>query len=360
MPILVEAAKPTFVEAKKQKVKIPQPKNLATAPRGELRDLKDRYLMWLVSTGYAETTVDGSHSDLEWLLRYLDMRGVARAADMTREVLENYSVWVRERQNHYHEDRKVSQAQVLHRLTTLKSFCRWLTKEMIVLQDPAEDLETPRMPTNMPRVILTQEEIRKLLDMPELRSPIGYRDKALLELLYATGLRTQELFSLRVSDLDFKARTVFVRKGKGNKDRLIVVASEALGYVREYIEKVRPRFAKNIKGNDRRLKHMKNGDDGTLFLNFTGAKVEMNRLCHIIKTYTKAAGIDKHITAMTFRHSIASHLLENGMDMRFIQEFLGHVKMTTTQIYAKVTLSGLRKHYNKHHPREKRFRGAAA
>lgn len=355
MSTLIEAAKPA---PNRPKVKIPQPKDLATVPKGELREYKERYLFWLVTTGYAETTVEGSHSDLEWLLRYLDMRGVARVADMTSEVLENYAVWVRERQNHYHEDRRVSQAQVLHRLTSLKSFCRWLTKEMVVLQDPSEDLELPRLPVNMPKVILTQEEVRKVLDMPELRSPIGYRDRALLELLYATGLRTQELLSVRISDLDFKARTVFVRKGKGNKDRLIVVASEALGYVREYIEKVRPRFAKCAKGNDRRLKHMKNGDDGTLFLNFTGAKVEMNRLCHIIKTHTKAAGIDKHVTAMTFRHSIASHLLENGMDMRFIQEFLGHVKMTTTQVYAKVTLSGLRKHYNKHHPREKRFRGA--
>lgn len=340
----------TLVEAVKPPVKIPRPRNPDAAPKGELRDFKERYLVWLFSTGYAETTIEGSHSDLEWLLRYLDSRGVARVADMTREVLENYAVWVRERQNHYHEDRRVSLAQVLHRLTTLKSFCRWLTKEMVVLQDPAEDLELPRMPPNIPRVILTQEEARKILDVPEIRSPVGYRDKALLELLYATGLRTMELLSLRVSDLDFKARTVFVRKGKGNKDRLIVAASEALGYVREYIEKVRPRFAKR----------MKKGDDGTLFLNHTGAKVEMNALCYIIKKNTKAAGIDKHVTAMSFRHSIASHLLENGMDLRFIQEFLGHEKITTTQIYAKVTLSGLRKHYNKHHPREKRFRGAAA
>jgi len=341
---------PALVEPVKPKARIPQPKDLASVPKGELRELKERYLAWLVSTGYAETTVTGSHSDLEWLLRYLDTRAVARAADMTREVLEGYAVWVRERQNHYHEDRRVSLAQVLHRLTTLKSFCRWLTKEMIVLQDPAEDLELPRLPPNIPRVILTQEEVREILDVPELRSPVGYRDKALLELLYATGLRTKELLSLRVSDLDYKARTVFVRKGKGNKDRLIVAASEAMGYVREYAEKVRPRFAKR----------MKKGDDGTLFINQTGAKVEMNALCFIIRKNVKAAGIGKHVTAMTFRHSIASHLLENGMDMRFIQEFLGHEKMTTTQVYAKVTLSGLRKHYNKHHPREKRFRGAAS
>lgn len=341
---------PTLVEAAKPQIKIPRLKNLDAVPKGELRDFKDRYLVWLVATGYAQTTVTGSHSDLEWLLRYLDSRAITRAADMTREVLDNYSLWVREQHNRYHENRRVGQAQILHRLTTLKSFCRWLTKEMIVLQDPTEELELPRMPSCLPRVILTEQEARKILDAPELRSPVGYRDKALLELLYATGLRTSELLALRVSDLDFKARTVFVRQGKGNKDRLIVVASEALGYVREYIEKVRPRFCK----------HMKSRDDGRLFLTQTGAKVEINALCFIIRRTAKAAGVGKHVTAMTFRHSIASHLLENGMDMRFIQEFLGHEKMTTTQVYAKVTLSGLRKHYNKHHPREKRFRGAAA
>lgn len=335
MPTLVEAAKPKAAPARRA--------------AGEIRGLKDRYIAWLLSTGYAEATYKNAHADLEWLLRYLEMQAVSRIADMTSEVLDGYSLWMRDRQNAYHENRAITLSTVLHRLTSLKGFCRWLVKEMVVFQDPAEDLEIPRMPAQMPKVILTQEEARKLLDAPDLRSPVGYRDKALLELLYATGTRTSELLKLRVSDLDFKARTVFVRKGKGNKDRLLVVASEALGYTREYVEKVRPRFAKR----------MKKGDDGTLFLNYTGAKVEINAICAIIRRTTKAAGLDKHITALTFRHSIASHLLENGMDIRFIQEFLGHEKMSTTQVYAKVTLSGLRKHYNKHHPRERRFRGVA-
>lgn len=336
---------PTLIEGSKAK-KAPRP--IATKTKGELRDLKDRYMTWLISTGYAEATVKNSHADLEWLLRYLDMRAVSRVADITPELLEAYSLWLRDRNNCYHESRTISLTHVVHRLNTLKSFCRWLQKEMVILQDPTEDIEFPRMPSRLPRVILTQEEARKLLNAPDLRSPVGYRDKALLELLYATGVRTSELLKLRVSDLDYKARTAFVRKGKGNKDRLIVVPSEALGYAREYAEKVRPNFAKR----------MKNGDDGTLFLNYTGAKIEINALCHILKKNTKLAALDKHVTALTFRHSIASHLLENGMDIRFIQEMLGHEKMSTTQVYTKVTLSGLMKHYNKHHPRERRFRGA--
>jgi integrase/recombinase XerD len=152
---------------------------------------------------------------------------------------------------------------------------------------------------------------------------------------------------MKVADLDFKARSVFVRKGKGNKQRLIVVPPEPMGYAREYVEKVRPCFAGRMKG----------GDDGTLFLNYTGARIEINGLCALIKKNAKLAKLDKHVTALTFRHSIASHLLENGMDIRFIQEMLGHAKMSTTQIYSKVTLTGMMKHYNKHHPREKRFRG---
>jgi integrase/recombinase XerD len=340
----------TPLEARRSPVRIPRLRNPDAAPKGELRDLKERYLAWLVSTGYAEATVVGAHSDLEWLLRYLDSRGVARAADVTREVLENYAVWVRERQNAYHEHRAVSLAQVLHRLNTVKSFCRWLVKNMVLLQDPAEDLELPRMQPKLPLTILTQEEARKILSVPDLRLPVGYRNKAMLELLYATGLRSRELFRLRVSDLDFKARTVFVRQGKGNKDRLLAAPAEAMGYVREYVEKVRPRFASRAR----------NRDDGTLFLNSTGAKVQKGTLCLIVREHAKAAGLSKRVMPMTFRHSIASHLLENGMNVRFIQEFLGHSRLDTTQVYAKVTLTGLLKHYNKHHPREKRFRGAAA
>ena len=342
MPAILEAAKP--------QVRMPKLKDPASASKGEFRELKDRYLAWLISTGYAETTVKGAHADLEWLLRYMESRAVKRAADMTPEVLESFSVWLRDKKNCYHEHQPLSLAHIVHRLTTLKCFCRWLVKQMVILQDPSEDLEMPRLGERLPRVILTQEEARAVLDAPDLRSPVGYRDKALLELLYATGVRTNELVKLRVSDLDFKARSVFVRKGKGNKQRLVVVPPEPMGYAREYVEKVRPRFAKHTKG----------GDDGILFLNYTGAHVEINGLCSLIRKNAKLAKLDKHITALTFRHSLGSHLLENGMDIRFIQELLGHEKMSTTQVYTKVTLSGLKKHYNKHHPREKKFRGAAA
>lgn len=315
------------------------------APSAEFQQLKDRFLAWMIATRYAETSIKGAHADLEWLYKFLGLRDIKRAADVTPEVLNDYSLWLRERENKSHKGQKLSMAHILHRLTGVKSFCKWLADQMIVLCDPAENLDLPRIVQSLPQVILTQAEARKFLAAPDLRSPVGYRDKALLELLYSTGVRTAELFKLKVSDFDATARTIMIRQGKGGKDRLIPLPVLSSGYVKEYAERVRPKFAKNQKR-----------EDGALFLNWTGSPLEKNRLCDIFRRTAKAAGVDKRVTPMALRHSIASHLLENGMDVRYIQEFLGHEKLTTTQIYAKVTLSGLRKHFNKHHPKEKRVR----
>jgi integrase/recombinase XerD len=311
----------------------------------ELRELKDRYISWMIATRYADETVRGQHHDLEFFYRYLAMQGVLRIADVTTELLEAYSLWLRERPNAYHAGKTIATNTVYYRIHAAKQFFKWLAQNMIVLQDPAEDLELPRFTRGLPQVILTQEEARRLLDAPDLRSPVGYRDKAVLEVVYATGIRSGELRKLKVSDFDAKARTLFVHQGKGGKDRIIPLPARAAGYLAEYLDKVRPRFAKRMKG----------GDDGTLFLNFTGGRLnKRDQLRAMFDRCCKPAGIDKHVTCMVLRHSIATHLLENGMGLRYIQEFLGHEDMRTTTLYSKVTLKGLRKHYNKHHPKERR------
>lgn len=309
--------------------------------RSDLRKLKERYLAWMIASRYADTTVKGAHADLEAFLRFLEFKEIAKISDVTTQVLNDYSLWLRERK----EDGKSSSVlHIKHRLIGVRQFFSWLTKEMEILYNPAEDLELPKTPQNLPKTIITQAEAQRLLDAPDLTSPVGYRDKALLELVYATGIRTMELFNLKVEHVDLKVRTLFVKQGKGNKDRIIPLPVTTVSYLKEYMEKIRPRFAQG----------MRNGDDGTLFINYTGGKLDMSRVSEIFHRNEKLANLDKHITPMTLRHSIASHLLENGMDIRYIQEFLGHEKLSTTQGYAKVTLSGLRKMYNKHHPKEKR------
>jgi len=190
---------------------------------------------------------------------------------------------------------------------------------------------------------LSQEEARRLLDAPDLRSPVGYRDKAILEPCYATGIRTSEVLRLQLSDFDVAGRAVLVREGKCQKDRIIPLPAVTTQYVKEYMERVRPKFIGNLRCHQ-----------NPLFLNWTGYPVKPSDLYALFRKNLKAARTDKSATPMTLRHSIASHLLENGMGIRYIQEFLGHERLKTTEIYAKVTLTGLRKHYNKHHPREKR------
>jgi integrase/recombinase XerD len=316
------------------------------APSAEIQDLKDRYMAWMMATGYAEDSLKAAHSDLEWLFRFLAARGIARIADVTPEILNDYSLWFREHKSSKNEGQTLSLMHVAQRLTGVRQFFKWLAKQMIVLYDPAEDLEVPKIHRGLPRTILTQEEARRLLDAPDLESPVGYRDKALLELLYATGVRTKELIRLKVEDVNLKDQTIFIRQGKYRKDRLIPVPVVTAGYLKEYIERVRPRFIKSM--------YRRGEDQGFLFLSYTGTHFLANRLKDIFKRAKAAAGIDKPVTAMVLRHSIASHLLENGMEMRYIQEFLGHERMVSTQVYAKVTLSGLRKHYNKAHPKERR------
>ncbi len=317
------------------------------APSSELQDLKDRYLSWLIATRYAEATVKAAHTNVEWLYKFLGGAGIARIADVTPEVLNDYSLWLRELRRGSQEGPALGNRHLHFRLDGAKQFFKYLSRNMIVLYDPAEDLELPNLHIKLPQVLLTQAEVRKFLDAPDLRGPVGYRDKAMLELIYATGLRAGEVYRLKVGDLDFKAKTVMVRRGKGAKDGIVPLPALTAGYLKEYVEKVRPKFAKGMKG----------GDDGTLFISFHGGKFDRGKMCGTFKRVGKLAGLEKRVTAMTLRHAIASHLLENGLGIRFIQEFLRHEKLETTQLYAKVSLLDLRKKYNKHHPKEKRVNG---
>lgn len=331
--------------ASKTAVSIPPPpkKPIKHGPRAyradnELWDYKDRFIAWMKNTGYSPVSVKGAHADLSWFLRWLEPMNVVRVADITAETLEHYSFSLRELRNGL----PPSPGHVARRLYSLKNFFKWLMTEAAVLYDPAEDLELPKLPQELPHTILDQKEVRRFLDAPNLRSPVGYRDKALLELAYGSGVRTAELVGLKTSAIDVKRNVVIVRQGKGRKDGEVPVPPLTMLWVKEYIEKVRPAFAARRRR-----------DDGTLWLNYTGGVLDKNRLVGVFKHYRQVAGLDKHVTTLTLRHSIASHLLENGMDIRSIQVFMRHEKLSTTQIYSKVTLTGLDKHYRRAHPRER-------
>lgn len=332
---------PQLEERTAEKETVPQP-----VPKSEPREMAERYLAWLAATRYSGASIKSYGTDVKWFLRYLEAQGIERIADVTAQMLADYSICLRNQGNTFHKDSKISLSHVSHRLFAIKQFFGWLAEQMIILADPSADLDFPRRPITLPRTILTQQEAQRLVDAPDMKTPAGYCDKALLEVVYSTGIRSSELVRLKVSDFDPKNRTLYVKEGKWGKDRILPLPVISAGYMKEYIARVRPKFTKTLKC-----------ENGILFLTWTGSPLYPDGLTKIFKRTSKAAGIDKRVTCMVLRHSIASHLLENGMDIRYIQEFMGHENLRTTQIYSKVTLDGLRKRYNKAHPEEKRGRG---
>lgn len=311
---------------------------------GELWDVKDRYMAWMVASGFAAETRHGANATQLSLISFLEHLGVRRIVDVAPETLRDYSLWLRQRRDPRMPNKGLSVKHIYHRLIGVKKFFRQLTRQGTILCDPAEDLELPKTPQVLPRTILTAAETKRLLQAPDVLTLVGYRDRAVLETLYSTAIRTSELRKLKITDVDFENRLLNIIQGKGGKDRIMPLPPVAAGYLREYLGKIRPKLAEQWRKDDK----------GTFFLNHTGAPLSAHQIGEILYSARRKAGIDKPVTAMTMRHSIATHLLENGMDIRAIQEFMGHDKLGTTEVYARVTLSGLRKHFNRYHPRERR------
>lgn len=306
---------------------------------GELWDLHDQFLVWMRGTGFAEASVKGAHSDLSWFLRFLGGHGWKGIQRIDLKRLQLYAMSLRQEKNGI----KPSMRHVVRRLTTVRNFFQWARIQRVIKTDPAADLEIPRVPSSLPKVVLSLDEVNRLLEACDMRSPVGFRDRVLLELLYATGVRTSELFGVHAEDIDFVQNRLRIRRGKGGKEGLIPVPGYTLGGVKEYIEKIRSRWVRLSKGRDR----------GVLFLSYTGTPMDKNGIGALFKRARKAAGIERNITPLGIRHSISTHLLEAGMGLRYIQELLRHEKPETTAGYSAVTVGGLRKHFAVHHPREK-------
>lgn len=204
-----------------------------------------------------------------------------------------------------------------------------------------------RLPRELPKIILTEDQVERLLAAPYLGSPVGYRDRAILEVFFGAGLRPHSLVRLKATDLDHEASTVRVRHGKGGKTGIIPVPGVALAYCREYAKNVRPLFIKERK------------DSGTLFLTHNGFPLNATRMVEIFKRCRESAGLDLHVTAKVLRDTLGTMLLESGMDSRFVQEILQHEKLSTTQLYMRVTMKGLRKNYDLAHPMERAARRGA-
>jgi len=229
-----------------------------------------------------------------------------------------------------------SVATVARRLSALRCFYQWMHREGLVSEDPTVDLEAPRLQKKLPRV-MSVAEVERLLEQPDPSTPIGLRDRAMLELLYATGVRVSEIVYLDTQDVNWELSYIRCR-GKGGKERVVPFGSVAQLWLERYLRHARPRLARS-------------GHDPALFLNHQGKRLTRQGFWKIVKKYARQAGISRAIAPHSLRHSFATHLLENGADLRAVQEMLGHADISTTQIYTHITRTRLREVYARAHPR---------
>lgn len=220
-------------------------------------------------------------------------------------------------------------------LASIRSFYQYIAKNKIIEHDPTVELESPKVQKKLPQILSTQE-VELLLEQPKCVDLKGYRDKAMLELLYATGIRVSELISLNSSDINLDMG--FIRCNKGTRERMIPIGSIAINALKEYLSKARGLM-------------IQDSEEKALFVNVNGKRLTRQGFWKIIKQYKNQAKINKDITPHTLRHSFAAHLLENGADLRSIQEMLGHSDISSTQIYAQIAKNKIKEIYKKTHPR---------
>jgi len=278
--------------------------------------------------GLSPRTQEAYQRDLARFAEYAESKGVGVPSDITARLLREYV---------YHlKDLGLSPASIRRNVSAIRTYFRFLTGDGLVVHDPSERLETPKRWRSLPDV-LTVEEVQQLLASPTLDDALVFRDRALLELAYGAGLRVSEWITLGVRDLLLEEGLVRVF-GKGSKERLVPIGRSAIGAAAIYLRELRPRLE---KGEGK----------GVLFLNARGKPLTRMGAWKILRGHVERAGITKHVSPHTLRHSFATHLLEGGADLRAVQEMLGHVDIATTQIYTHVDREYLRQVHRSYHPR---------
>lgn len=283
-----------------------------------------------VELGLAQNTRLAYLRDLRLLQKTFNYKSSEELLEVNRQQLLAYLVQLRQ------AGRNAS--TVARKLASIKAFYRFLTAERYIRRNPAEVLEAANRGLHLPKV-LSVAEVDALLDTPNLGTPDGYRDKTMLEVLYATGMRVSELVNVPLKNVDLKMEYVIVM-GKGSKERMLPLGRTALHYLEHYISVVRPQ-----------LLHGKPDSSKALFVTGWGGPMTRERFYEIIVAYGQSAGLSKKVTPHMLRHSFATHLLNNGTDLRVVQELLGHADISTTQIYTHLDIERLREVYDKTHPR---------
>lgn len=287
---------------------------------------------------YSPATISSYSDHLRMFFAYLGAIDVRDVKRVTREHLQNYRLRLSEHRSA--EGQGYSVLTVCLKVRAVKRMFEYLEATNRILVNPAETLKEPKKETRLPRAVLTVAEARKILDAPNLSLVHGIRDRALLEVLYSTGVRVEEVTGLTIFDCDLQGGMLRV-KGKGSKDRVIPFGRHAVRFLKEYLTKVRPHYTRNNKA------------ERCLFINQLGKPLSKQMVEIQVRKYGKAAGIQKRVTPHVFRHTFATELLRNGADITAVQKMLGHSDLSVTHLYTRVAGVEVKKTHRLSHPRER-------
>lgn len=304
-------------------------------PHSALGSLMEEHLEWLLINNYSEDTAEHARWSIADFIRWAEQRGMQHPMEVTRPILESY-----QRSLYYY---RKGNGQPLtfrtqhSRLAPVRRWFRWLVRNNHILHNPASDLDLPRMEKRLPKTILSADEVEHVMVVPDIRTPVGLRDRAILETFYSSGVRRRELINLKLYDIDRERATLTIRQGKGKKDRMIPMGERALAWVEKYLREARPLLAVEP-------------DDATLFLTQYGEPFHPDAMSYLARDYIAQANLGKSGSCHTFRHTMATLMLEGGADIRYIQQMLGHAELSTTEIYTHVAIRKLQQIHAATHP----------
>lgn len=282
-----------------------------------------------VELGLSANTRQAYERDLRLFCKMLGFKNSDALINVSREQITGYMTQLKEK--------GLAAATIARKLAAIKAFYRFMTAEGYMDANPAEVVEAGTKGIKLPRV-LSEDEVVRLLNQPDITTSEGFRDRTMLEVLYATGMRVSELINLTLERVDLNMKYI-IAFGKGSKERIVPLGSVAAEFLQQYLEKVRPKLTHADRNTN------------IVFLAFGGHELTRQRFWQIIRAYGRKANINKALTPHILRHSFATHLLDNGADLRSVQELLGHSDISTTQIYTHLTNKRLRDIYAKAHPR---------
>lgn len=294
----------------------------------ELQRILDDYLHYLkAERGLSDNTVSSYGMDLQQFIGYLKEQEIDNLNDVDKQVIIDYLDYLMKKGK--------ANSSIVRCVTSLRKFFQTMKQDGIIDENPMLTIETPKSEKHLPEVLST-EEVEMLLNAPDVTQTLGLRNRAILELMYATGLRVSEVVNLRLEDLHLDVG-IIQTIGKGRKERIVPIGDEAITWINNYLRDARPELCKTRRSP-------------FLFVNFHGERLTRQGVWKNLKNEVRKAGITKNVTPHTLRHSFATHILENGADLRIVQELLGHSDISTTQIYTHISKKRLSEIYDTTHP----------